>query len=43
MPKKIGPQLRARRVQLVREQAQEYPLTATTALQEGVSREPVQH
>ena len=44
-PWKIDPQLRARRVRLVREHQQEYPtLTAATAAvarQEGVSRESV--
>ena len=45
MPKKIDPQLRARRVRLVRDHAQEYPTltAAVTALarREGVSRESV--
>lgn len=45
MPKKIGPQLRARCVRLVRDHQQQYPsLTAAVtavARQEGVSRESV--
>lgn len=45
MPKKIDPQLHARCVRLVREQAQEYPdLTAAVtafARHEGVSKESV--